>query len=476
MKRENILIADDDEGIRWVLEKFLDEKGFSTSSFKDGLTALNTIKGDSYTLAIIDITMPGLNGFQFLEKIKGIDHGLPVIIMTGQGTMKNAIEAMKGGAYDYITKPFDLDELGIIIDRAVESRRLRDEVLTLKGRIKARLEKETVIIGKSPPMQRLYKIIGKVAPQDVTVLISGESGTGKELVARVIHLHSKRAQGPFIAINSAAIPKELMESEMFGFEKGAFTGATEERPGKFELAQGGTLFLDEIGDMPLDLQSKLLRIIQEKEFYKLGGKRAIKLNVRLITATNQDLTAAVSGKRFREDLFHRLNVVNIPIPPLRKRKDDIPLLTEHILNGLKGEMGGEAKDLSEDALQCLVDYNWPGNVRELENTLKRAFILSSDPVIKSHELNLAETDKTKKKDSLNSTLEGFFAKRLEDVTDKVKKDLKGDLYSMVIRWVEKPLIELILKKTRGNQILASRILGINRNTLRKKIKELKVKI
>jgi two-component system nitrogen regulation response regulator GlnG len=476
MKSGTVLVADDDASLRWVLEKFLSDLGFTVYQCHDGSAALDMIKKEMFSFALVDIKMPRLNGLQLLDRVKEINNYVPVIIMTAQDSMKNAIEAMKRGAYDYITKPFDLYELEVIVNRAVESKKLRDEVSSLKVRVKKNLKNEAVLIGRSAPMQKLYKTIGKVAPQDVTVLISGESGTGKELVAKVIHIHSKRVDGPFIAINSAAIPKELLESEIFGFDKGAFTGATEQKPGKLELAQGGTIFMDEIGEMPLDLQSKLLRAIQEKEFFRLGGSKPIKVDVRFIAATNQDLEAAVAEKRFRDDLFYRLNVVNIPVAPLRKRKDDIPLLAEHILKRISEETESGSKSLTKEAVEYLTEYSWPGNVRELENLLRRAFIMSPDPIIKVQDIILPVTKKIREKESLRLSLEEFFSKRLEGVASKVKKDFKGDLYAIVIKGVEKPLIELVLKKTNGNQIVASKVLGINRNTLRKKIKELKIKV
>ncbi len=476
MKKGNVLVADDDKSLRWVLEKFFSEMGFNVYKCGDGAAALDMLQKEIFAFALVDIKMPRLSGLQLLDKIREIDKNIPIIIMTAQNSMKNAIEAMKRGAYDYITKPFDLDELEIIIDRAVESRKLRDEVSSLKGQIKEKLEKGAVIIGRSAPMQKLYKTIGKVAPQNATVLISGESGTGKELVAKVIHIHSKRANGPFIAINSAAIPKELLESEIFGFEKGAFTGATEQKPGKLELAHGGTVFMDEIGEMPLDLQTKLLRAIQEKEFYKLGGSKPRKVDVRFIAATNHDLEAAVAEKRFREDLFYRLNVVNISLAPLRKRKDDLLLLSEHILAKIGEETESRTKSLTKETLEYMTEYSWPGNVRELENLLRRAVIMSPDPVVKVQDIILPVTTKIREKESLRLSLEEFFSKRLEGFASKVKKDLKGGLYSIVVKGVEKPLIELVLKKMNGNQIAASKVLGINRNTLRKKIKELKIKV
>jgi len=457
-----ILIADDDESILWILERFLKEKGHDVITTSDGNTAIGLIRGGGFSTAIIDIRMPGKDGFEVLQEIGSV---VPVIIMTAQGTMKNAIEAMKKGAFDYITKPFDLDEVEVIVEKALENKRLKEEVSQLKGRLKERLAKETTIIGKSKAMQGIFKTIGKIAQRDVTVLIQGESGTGKELVARVIHLNSPGGDGPFIALNSAAIPKELMESELFGHERGAFTGAVEERPGKFELAQGGTLFLDEIGDMSMDVQSKILRAIQEKEFYRVGGKKPIKVDVRLIAASNQDLQKAVEERRFRDDLLYRLNVVSIRIPPLRERVEDIPLLADYLLQRSHEEIGLEPKTLSKGAIEVLKGYSWPGNVRELENVLRRASILSPNPVITAEDLSLPRGEVIKKE-----PLEGLIATRLEGFIERLEG--RQELYATMLPFMERPLIRLVLKKTKGNQVKAAELLGINRNTLRKKIKEL----
>ena len=464
--KERVLVADDERNIRWVLENLLREKGFDVVQVRDGEEALKRLGEGDFSLAILDIKMPRLDG---LEVLKRTERDVPVIIITAQDTMRNTIEAMKSGAFDYITKPFDLDELEIIIDRAVETHRLRREAFSLRERWREELEKEAIFVGRSPSIKRIFKTIGRIAEQDVTVLITGESGTGKEVLAKVIHLHSRRAGGPFIAINSAAIPKDLIESELFGYEKGAFTGATSEKPGKLELAHGGTLFLDEIGDMSLETQIKLLRVIQEREFFRLGGRRPVRVDVRIIAATNQDLKKAVAEGRFREDLFYRLNVVTIHLPPLRERKGDIPLLVEHFLSRFEREMGLGSKTLSQEAMDSLFEYNWPGNVRELENALRSAYVLSPGSIILKENLPLPAA---KGEPSLERLIRGI----IEKMVPQERRFTKGELYRIIVGGVEKTLIEVALKYTKGNQIQAARILGINRNTLRKKIKELRIEI
>src|SRR5512146_1998568 len=315
MSNERVLIADDDESVRWVLKKALEKEGIETALAKDGNEALERLKEGDISIVLMDIRMPGMGGLEALDTIRSAGDGPAVIIMTAQATMQNAIEAMRRGAFDYITKPFDLDEVNILIRKAIEVRRLSQEVTALRAEVREKYEGG--LVGNTAAMQEIYKTIGRVAESDATVLIHGESGTGKELVARAIHYHSERAGRPFVAVNSAAIPSELLESELFGHEKGSFTGAVARNIGKFEAAAGGTLFLDEIGDMNLPLQGKLLRVLQEREFERVGGTESIKTDVRVIAATHRNLEKAVRDKRFREDLFYRLNVIQINIPPLR---------------------------------------------------------------------------------------------------------------------------------------------------------------
>ena len=468
--KNKVLIVDDDEAILWVLRRMFEDKKIAISEARDGKTALDMLKTQEFSIAIMDIRMPEKDGLDVLKEIKEAGSKTPIIIMTAQGTMKNAIEAMKRGAFDYITKPFDISEIELMVDKAIEHKALKEEVSSLKDRLKERWAKEITFVGKDKAVQNIFKTIGKIAPQDVTVIIQGESGTGKELLAKLIHINSPRNEGPFVAVNSAAIPKELMESELFGFEKGAFTGAVEARQGKFELAHNGTLFLDEIGDMSLDLQSKLLRAIQEQEFYKVGGKQPIKVDVRIIAATNQDLEKAVEEKRFREDLLYRLNVVTIKLPPLRNRKDDIPLLTEYFLHKFQEEMGIEPRTLSSKAIDALKEYTWPGNVRELENILRRAVLLSPNPVLSPDDLALPQKRQAKE------SLEDIIYNRLEGFINNINIKDKHELYDTVLPFMERPLIRLVLKKTGGNQVKTAELLGINRNTLRKKIKELGIKV
>lgn len=476
MNLNRILVADDEESMRWVLSKALKKKGFSVDLAKDGDEALKMIHGTSYDLAILDIKMPGLSGLDLLDRIRELKNELLVVIMTAEASMKNAVEAMKRGAYDYITKPFDLDVIDAIIEKIDKAREMTSQVSLLKEELKDRYQLEKTIIGNSPAMREIYKTIGKIAPSDITVLIQGESGTGKELIARAIHFNSKRLGKPFIAINCAAIPKELLESELFGFEKGAFTGAVERKLGKFEQANGGTIFLDEIGDMPLDLQAKILRVLQEKEVTRTGGNQSLTVDTRIVAATNQNLEERVRQKEFREDLYYRLNVVPIDLVPLRERSEDIPLLVEYFLTKSCSEMEIPVKQCTQEALRLLTGYSWPGNVRELENTIKRAVILSSDPMLTAGDFSGLRGSSTTASRSEELSLEGLVEMKLRSSLDNLDKMETGDLYGLVLKEIERPLIRFVLEKTRGNQVKAADILGINRNTLRKKIQDLDIDV
>lgn len=467
---ERVLVADDEESIRFVLKKAMEKKGYSVELAEDGIQALEKIKEERYSLIFMDIMMPGESGLDILTKVTDT----PVIIMTAQDTMKNAVEAMKRGAYDYITKPFDIEEVNILAARAINAWKLSKEVAELKREIKGKYAVGGEIVGKSEAMKQLYKLIGKVSASDLTVLIQGESGTGKELIARAIHYHSNRSSGPFIAVNSSAIPKDLLESEFFGHEKGAFTGAHEKKIGKFEVADGGTLFLDEIGDMPVDLQAKILRVIQEKEFERVGGNRPIRADIRIVTATNRNLETAIREGRFREDLYYRLNVVPVIVPPLRERKGDIPLLVEHFLRRFRDELDVEEKGMTPEAMRILNSYEWPGNVRELENTVKRAMVMSSGSKILPEDLPTAIFGEPHVKAARFKSLDELWEEKLKTFVDKGDCLKMKDLYDLVIKQVERPLLRFILEKTNGNQVKASEILGINRNTLRKKLAELEM--
>lgn len=477
MPIQRILVADDEESMRWVLSKALKKKGFSVDLAGDGDEALALIRKNSYELAILDIKMPGLSGLELLDRVREQESELLVVIMTAEASMKNAVEAMKRGAYDYITKPFDLDVIDAIVEKVNRAREMTTQVTHLKEELKERYQPEKTIIGNSPAMREVYKTIGKVAPSDVTVLIQGESGTGKELIARAIHFNSKRLGKPFIALNCAAIPKELLESELFGFEKGAFTGAIERKLGKFEQADGGTIFLDEIGDMPLDLQAKILRALQEKEVIRTGGNQSIAVDVRIVAATNQDLEDKVRRKEFREDLFYRLNVVPLFLSPLRERKDDIPPLIDYFLEKSCTEMGIPLKRYSTEVLRHLSSHSWPGNVRELENTIKRAVILSSDPLLTVDDFaGITQRKGSEHAQNEELSLEGIVDIKLRGCLANMDKMESGDVYSIVLEQVERPLIRFVLEKTRGNQVRAADILGINRNTLRKKIQDLEIEV
>ncbi len=477
MPLNRILVADDEESMRWVLSKALRKKGFTVDLAKDGDEALELIQADGYDLAILDIKMPGITGLDLLDRVRETKSDLLMVIMTAEASMKNAVEAMKRGAYDYITKPFDLDVIDAIIEKVSRAREMTSQVSLLKEELKDRYQLEKNIIGNSPAMREIYKIIGKVAPSDVTVLIQGESGTGKELIARAIHFNSRRLGKPFVALNCAAIPKELLESELFGFEKGAFTGAVERKLGKFEQANTGTIFLDEIGDMPLDLQAKILRVLQEKEITRTGGSQNIPVDLRIVAATNQDLEEKVRNKTFREDLFYRLNVVPIRMVPLRERAEDIPLLVDYFLAKSCTELDTPLKQCDSAASQLLARYTWPGNVRELENTIKRAVILSSDPLLTVSDFpSLRLQSEGERAPSEDLSLEGLVDIKLRNSFITMDKMESGDVYAMVLEQVERPLIRFVLEKSRWNQVRAADILGINRNTLRKKIQELGIEL
>lgn len=477
MPLNRILVADDEESIRWVLSKALKQKGFSVDLAHDGSHALELIKDNCYDLAILDIKMPGITGLDLLDKVREMNSDLLVVIMTAEASMKNAVEAMKRGAYDYITKPFDLDVIDAIIEKVARARDIAGQVITLKQELKDRYQVEKNIVGNSAAMQEVYKTIGKVAVSDVTILIQGESGTGKELVARAVHFNSERLGKPFIAINCAAIPRDLLESELFGSEKGAFTGAGERKQGKFEQANHGTLFLDEIGDMPLDLQAKILRVLQEQEVTRIGGSQNIQVDVRIVAATNQSLAEKVRLKEFREDLYYRLNVVPITLAPLRERRDDIPALANYFLSRSCAEMSVSPKQLAEDALTLLKSYSWPGNVRELENSVKRAVILSNDPLLTALDFGgVLPASEIPPIDARETSLEVLVDMKLRSCMNGIEGLDKGDIHAMVLEQVERPLIRLVLEKCRWNQVKAADVLGINRNTLRKKISELQIEM
>jgi two-component system nitrogen regulation response regulator GlnG len=472
MSIKRILVADDEESIRWVLSKSLTKQGFQVDLASNGKDALLMSRKQSYDLAVLDIKMPGITGLELLSKFQLECPQALVVIMTAESSMKNAVEAMKRGAYDYLTKPFDLDALDAIIYKAQKAADVSAEVNLLKEEIKDHYQLERTIIGQSQPMQRIYKVLGKIAPSDVTTLIYGESGTGKELIARAIHFNSSRLGKPFVAINCAAIPSELLESELFGHEKGAFTGATERKIGKFEQTRDGTLFLDEIGDMPLELQAKLLRVLQEKEITRTGGNTTIQVNTRIVAATNQDLKEKVEQKAFREDLYYRLNVVPLELPPLRARREDIPDLADYFLIKAREEHGTLASGITKEAMTLLCNYDWPGNVRELGNIIQRAALLSPDALLNASDFPSLVTGQSNSGNS--ASLEGIINQKLQSSLAQIDLQDMNNLYEMVLHQMERPLINIVLEKTRGNQVKAAEVLGINRNTLRKKIQILNI--
>jgi two-component system nitrogen regulation response regulator GlnG len=466
-----ILIADDEESIRWVLERALRQGGHTVVSVGSGTDALGALRGRSFDVALIDIKMPDLSGLDVLSRAREEHVDTLFIIMTAQNTMANAIEATKRGAYDYLTKPFDLEQVAALIGRAMELRRLTRDLERLRGELQQRHD---LVIGRTAAMQEVYKVIGRVAPTDATVLVQGETGTGKELVAKAIHYHSAR-NGPFVALNCSAIPNELLESELFGYERGAFTGAVERRIGKFEAAAGGTLFLDEIADMPLALQAKLLRVLQEREFTRVGGRDAIRADVRIIAASNQDLEGAVRAGRFREDLFFRLNVVRIQVPPLRDRRGDIPELIEFFIDKVNRDLGTTIVGVSDDARELLLRHGWPGNVRELENALLRAAVLArGGRMLVREDFDLAGQPRQLPVETL--PLEEAVRRRLADLLHADTSGIPRDLHAEIISAVERPMIEVALERAGGNQVKAAEILGINRNTLRKKITDLGIEL
>lgn len=469
--KKRILVIDDEESIRWVLGKCLEKEGYEVEFGEDGTQGISKALNGNFSSIILDITMPDMTGFDVLNEIRSHNIDSPVIIITAQNTVKNAIDAMKQGAYDYIAKPFDLDEVKITVARAIESYENSKKLDIL---LDEAAETETLqdIVGQSQAMLNIYKMIGRVAERDITVLINGESGTGKELVARAIHSNSMRRNKKLVAVNIAAIPNELLESELFGYQKGAFTGASVSRQGRFEEADGGTLHLDEIGDMPHELQTKLLRILEEKKLYRLGSEKPSPVDVRIIASTNKNLEKEVEEGNFREDLYYRLNAITIQIPPLRNRIEDVVPLCEHFLSKYGKELGVGTRNLSDEAKEIITKYSWPGNVRELENIIKRILVLSSDTVITKKTLIDAAPHLDSKKQGDQKTLDSLIKTELSFILDSQDQESSEKLYETIIKKVEKPLIEKVLEITKGNKKKAALLLGINRNTLSKKMDEL----
>ena len=469
-RSRRVLVADDEPSIRYVLREALEEEGFQVTEAEDGDAALAAMGREDIPLAFVDIRMPGCGGLEVLDRLRAIGAGTAVVIITAQNTFENAVQAMKRGAFDYLVKPFGIEEVKALADKASRSRVLEEELRDLRREVARDPTAGQRLVGSHPVMLELFKVIGRLADRDISVLITGESGTGKELVARAIHAASVRADAPFVPVNTAAIPRELLESELFGHERGAFTGAVASRSGRFREASGGTLFLDEIGDMPPDLQAKLLRVLQEGEVTPVGGTYPLAVDVRILAATHRDLDIAVSTDDFREDLLYRLRVVPVHIAPLRERREDIPVLARHFVDRYARDLSGGSRLLSEAALEILGSHDWPGNVRELENAVKRALVLSSGEM-------LAPDDFAFLRSSRAAASPGRVLGELveEEVTGALEAG-EADLYGRLLERVERPLIETVLARTAGNQIRAAALLGINRNTLRKKIGDLGIRL
>jgi two-component system nitrogen regulation response regulator GlnG len=465
-KQAKVWIVDDDSSIRWVLERTLNQAGIDNETFNDGDQLLQRIAIESPDVIISDIRMPGTDGLELLTRIGKSHPNLPVIITTAHSDLDSAVASYQQGAFEYLPKPFDLDEVVAITERALAQAKERN-----LGAPEAEQLPQTEIIGEAPAMQEVFRAIGRLAHSNITVLINGESGTGKELVAHALHKHSPRAASPFIALNMAAIPRDLMESELFGHEKGAFTGANAKRQGRFEQADGGTLFLDEIGDMPAETQTRLLRVLADGEFYRVGGATPVKVDVRIIAATHQDLEELVRSGEFREDLFHRLNVIRIHIPNLSERRQDIPRLMQHFFQRAAEELGGEPKVLLPETEQFLVHLDWPGNVRQLENTCRWITVMASGREVHltdlPPELNRESTLTPQSNESDWKTLLHNWA-RNELVQGK------RHILEQATPEFERVMIEAALQHSHGRKRDAAELLGWGRNTLTRKMKDLQM--
>jgi len=473
MRTGTVLVADDDGAIRTVLDAALGRAGHTVRSTGNAATLWHWVAEGEGDVVIVDVVMPDGNGLDLLPRMKKLRPELPIVVMSAQNTLLTALKATERGAFEYLPKPFDLQELIGVVARALTPRPGEAAPQPAEG------EEKLPLIGRSPAMQEIYRVMARLMATDLTVTIMGESGTGKELVAQALHDYGKRRNGPFVAVNMAAIPRELIESELFGHEKGSFTGAHQRSVGRFEQAEGGTLFLDEIGDMPPEAQTRLLRVLQQGEYTTVGGRTPIKSNVRIIAATNRDLRQLIHQGQFREDLFFRLNVVPLRLPPLRERAGDIPDLARHFLDRAMAE-GLPLKTLSAGAIERLKAYRWPGNVRELENLMRRLAALCADEEISAAivEAEIHEPDPaTPAASGGDETLSGAVERHVALYFAEHGAELPpSGVYDRILREVERPLIERCLGATRGNQIKAAELLGLNRNTLRKKIRELDIEV
>jgi len=465
-----VLIADDESSIRFFLRETLESAGHEVVEVETGDAALEALSAEPFAIAFLDIRMPGLTGIELLDQIEALGSDVAAVIITAQNTFENAVEAMKRGALDYLVKPFGMEDVLALVQKALRTRALQQEVRDLRREVGRAPVVGEQLVGSSPAMLEVFKTIGRVSRSDVPVLITGESGTGKELVARAIHQASPRAEAPFIAVNAAAIPRELLESELFGHERGAFTGAVEARPGRFREARGGTLFLDEIGDMPPDLQAKLLRVLQSGEVTSVGGRQPEALDVRILAATHRDLDKAILDGSFREDLLYRLRVVPVHMPPLRERPTDIPTLVHHFMGRYGSELASGPIDVAERTVERLGAYDWPGNVRELENAIKRALVLTTASILSPEAFDFLSCSAA---ESDAATLEQRVSLEAQAALEDPNVH---DLHRLLLARIEKPLLETVLAHTGGNQLRAAALLGINRNTLRKKLNELEIDV
>ncbi len=457
----NVWVVDDDQSVRWVLEKALKQADMAPRSFERAEHLLDAIADEEPDVLITDVRMPGMSGIALLDRLHGTRPNLPIIVITAHSDLENAVAAYKGGAFEYLPKPFDIDEAIALVQKAARANG--------KGEDEERRKPDAMasMIGQAPAMQEVFRSIGRLAGSSMTVLITGESGTGKELVARALHDHSPRSDKPFVALNTSAIASELLESELFGHEKGAFTGADSRRIGRFEQANGGTLFLDEIGDMSPALQTRLLRVLAESEFYRVGGQTPIRVDVRVIAATNQDLARAVKEARFREDLYHRLNVIRINTPPLRQRRDDIPMLLNHYLDEAARELGTTAKTLDADAVDALQAFSWPGNVRQLVNATRRLTVTAPGSVITAEDIPVdLGGDETPKQAAREWT------RVLASWAERQLHNNETPLLDAALPEFEKTLIEIAMSQTNGHRQEAAKLLGWGRNTLARKMKAL----
>lgn len=482
---KTVLVVDDEEKICWAFEQFLKDEGYRPLIANNAEEGLRVIESEQPDIVILDVRLPGMDGLEALQRIKTFNPNIHVIIMTAHDTFEATIQAMQRDAFDFVPKPLDLDEIKEILDRATTAQELSKKlsVPEIEPAEKYRIDK---LVGKSPQIQQIYKLIGAMTTNNVTVLIEGEVGIGKGLVARTIHYNSPRKDKPFVPINCGALPDTLLESELFGYEKGAFTGATDPKPGKFELADGGTLFLDEVSAMSPALQVKLLRVLEEFTFERLGGTKTITADVRIIAATNENLATLVQTGNFREDLYYRLKVITFNLPPLRERKEDIPLLVRHFLHTANIEFGKKLKGLDDKAMELLLQYDWPGNVRELKHAIESAAILSrADVILPEHlpaEVIAGPRRMPRGATALESALESAlnaYIKHILFAHDSTRKETHIDnkqgkihLYDEILRIADKSIISFVLQKVNGNQVKTAQLLGISRTTLRKRINEL----